>query len=73
MKEILKNILLMLGITYIAVSLLGTLVPRDTTDPVDGRSGLIIYTDNLTGCEYLGLSLKGLTPRMTKEGIQICK
>lgn len=45
---------------------------KDSTDPPDGVSGIAPYTDNLTGCQYLGYGLGGLTPRMGPDGKQIC-
>lgn len=51
---------------------------RDDSDPPDGRSGLLIYTDHLTGCQYVArLGLNGaaepLTPRMRADGSQVCE
>lgn len=64
---------------YFALALLGintafNLSPlaRDDTDPVDGRSGLRLYTDARTGCQYLGQREGGLTPRIDREGHAIC-
>lgn len=37
---------------------------KDTTDPASGRSGLGLYTDNLTGCQYVSAGGSGITPRM---------
>lgn len=38
------------------------------------RSGLVIYTDHLTGCQYLSTAFKReLTPRMDENHNQICK
>ena len=48
------------------------LLPRDTTDPPGGRSGISLYVDSLTGCHYLGTLFGGLTPRLDAEGEQIC-
>jgi hypothetical protein len=46
---------------------------RDDSDPANGRSGLAIYTDNLTGCQYLQAGGdRALTPRMGADGKQIC-
>lgn len=42
------------------------LAPYDSTDPPGGRSGLSIYVDHATGCEYL--SRHGLTPRLDGQG-----
>lgn len=44
--------------------------PRDATDPPAGSlSGLILYTDHGTGCQYVGKS-GALTPRMQADGKQ---
>lgn len=45
---------------------LDKIVGRDSTDPPGGRSGMTIYTDQATGCEYL--SKRGLTPRVDGKG-----
>lgn len=47
----------------------------DTTDnPIKKeRSGLILYTDHLTGCQYLKAGyFGGMTPRLNKQQQQIC-
>ena len=46
--------------------------PKDSTDPIDGRSGLEIKVDALTGCQYLTTPKGGLTPRLDANGKQIC-
>lgn len=47
---------------------------KDDSSPAGGRSGLVIYTDNLTGCQYLQAGGdRALTPRMGADGKQICK
>ncbi|EGT7582913.1 hypothetical protein JE599_002244 [Salmonella enterica] len=45
-------------------------VGRDDTDG-EARSGLELYTDHATGCQYLGNG-SGLTPRMDALGYQMC-
>ncbi|EEN5935449.1 hypothetical protein GI381_22680 [Salmonella enterica] len=45
-------------------------VTRDSTDG-DSPSNLRLYTDALTGCQYLGNG-NGLTPRMDAQGYQVC-
>lgn len=45
-------------------------VSRDATDG-ETRSGLALYTDHETGCQYLGNG-NGLTPRMDAQGYQMC-
>lgn len=47
--------------------------PWDDTDSPTRRSGMGIYTDNRTGCQYLGRYQLGLTPRLDAEGKIICK
>lgn len=51
------------------------LVPDDTDDTLNGRpSGLILYTDFGTGCQYLALSREGaLTPRLGVDGRAVCR
>lgn len=50
---------------------------HDDSDPPGGRSGLIVYTDHLNGCQYLarpdyaGLG-QPLTPRQGPDGKQVC-
>lgn len=45
--------------------------PYDDTDPPRGwgRSGLRVYTDNLTGCQYLAPPGGDLTPRLAGRGL----
>jgi hypothetical protein len=48
--------------------------PHDNSDPHNGRSGLIIYTDNLTGCQYLSKSGGNITARLDVNSHQVgCK
>lgn len=46
---------------------------RDDTDGADERSGMVLYRDARTGCEYLGNPLGGITPRVGRDGKQICR
>jgi len=51
-------------------------IKYDSTDDIQNRSrsGLLLYTDHLTGCQYLkGGILGGITPRLDRSGKQICK
>lgn len=53
-------------------------IPRDDTDPPSGpRSGLVVFIDHLTGCEYLALSINNtaspLTPRLQPDGKPVCR
>ena len=44
----------------------------DDTDGSNGRSGLTLYTDALTGCQYLRAGIfSGITPRMKGTGKQL--
>lgn len=45
---------------------------KDDTDPTGGRSGLKIYTDSGTGCQYLSASGGGVTPRLNSAGLPMC-
>lgn len=55
------------------------LTPYDDTDPVTatpywGRSGLALYTDNKTGCQYVKAGyFGGITPRLDEQGRPICR
>lgn len=67
--------------TSIAVCLLllwavGKIWPadRDSTDPLDGeRSGMRLYTDAQTGCQYLATPGGSLTPRLSATGEHVCE
>lgn len=55
------------------------LAPWDSTDNAEEkeRSGMTLYIDHLTGCQYLsGSNLfgsTGMTPRLNKDGTQYCE
>jgi len=57
-------------LAIIIVAFVNFFAPKDDTDPIDGRSGLSIYTDNLTGVQYVGNS-NGLTVRVARNGLPI--
>lgn len=63
-------------VTYLILwgsGLLSLVIPRDDSDPPKGsHSGLNVYRDALTGCEYLG-RLGALTPRLSADGKQVCR
>lgn len=61
-----------LAMVVLVVALYGCGI-KDSTDPPDGISGIEPYTDNLTGCQYLGHGFGGLTPRLDATGKQICR
>lgn len=50
-------------IIFVISSCSALLIERDNSDPVEGRSGLNIYTDNLTGCQYLSTNMGYLIER----------
>lgn len=52
-----------------ACSLMGS--DRDSTDTKAVRSGMKLYTDALTGCQYLSAG-GGLTPRIDSDGEPVC-
>jgi hypothetical protein len=59
----------------IALGLAGKVIgypEKDDTDPAGGRSGLNIYTDSGTGCQYLSVSVGGVTPRLSADGFPMC-
>jgi len=66
---------------YVLIGLGGLLLvlafppSRDTTDPPEGRSGLVLFTDAETGCQYLsGGRRSGVTPRVDGAGRHVgCK
>lgn len=43
----------------------------DSSDPKDGRSGMRLYTDALTGCQYLSAG-GGITPRLDSDNMIVC-
>lgn len=45
---------------------------NDDTDPPKGVSGMDLYQDNRTGCQYLSLPGTSLIPRMDRDGKQVC-
>ena len=60
---------LIAAMVFLVVLWLGVIfgaTAHDDTDPPGGHSGLIIYTDQQTGQQYLGTARGGLTPRLPK-------
>lgn len=70
-----NRVLLAAAVGYLVALVANQSLPFDSTDPPNGRSGLILYTDNLTGCQYLARPLFGaLTPRLDGRGRHVgCK
>lgn len=58
---------------YFCIAIIGILARRDDTDTPDARSGMSLYHDALTGCEYVGVLFHGFTPRLDANGKQICR
>jgi len=59
---------------WLFIQVLVWIVPepeRDDSNPPGGRSGMMVLTDDMTGCQYLYRG--GLTPRMDAAGKQVCK
>lgn len=61
------------AIIIIALLCAGCQVRNDDSDMPDGRpSGFLVKTDALTGCQYLSEG-HAVTPRMGRDGKQVCK
>ena len=59
------------GLVAMLVDLLQLSCAKDSTDPVDGRSGLRLFKDAATGCNYLERS-GNLAPRYKPDGTIWC-
>ncbi len=69
-KQVVSWVAKIFLLVALCVWLLGTTpLGRDDTDPGSwgARSGMALYTDALTGCQYLGKN-NSLTPRVDKNG-----
>ncbi len=72
-KYMLNNTFIISMLIAGIIMLVNILNPRDNTDSSTNRSGMSLYTDSLTGCQYLGNGIfSGLTPRLDKQGNHIC-
>lgn len=69
----LKQVLWTFAAIILAVTLYGVFVgaDKDSTDGENERSGMNLYTDALTGCQYLSAG-GGLTPRIDSDGEPVC-
>jgi hypothetical protein len=68
------NLFMLLCATIFCLSLYQMTLPYEPKDDSDGpheNSHMDVYTDYLTGCQYL--YRYSLTPRMGADGKQICK
>ena len=72
-----RGLAMILGvILFLAVAYTNINAPYDSTDNAPERSGLVLHTDNLTGCQYLsrpGLFSTTLTPRLDTDGLPMCR
>jgi len=79
MKEFIKGCAWFAMWLYFSIALIGQLarfIPKDgkdDTDPPHDRSGLLLRTDALTGCQYVAVPFSGMSPRLDKNGKQVCK
>lgn len=65
--------LLLAVVLVVSVSFFVGDPPTDDTDFDSAhRSGLVLFTDARTGCQYIGRPLGALTPRMGADGKQVC-
>lgn len=74
-KKSLIKLLYVLVTVYFSIAFYGYIrggADKDDTDPAGGRSGMVLYTDDKTGCQYLSNRFGGMTPRLNRDGEQIC-
>ena len=65
-----SEVIIIIAIVFVIYKI--TTLPYDDTDFGDERSGLSLFTDNLTGCQYLKAGLfGGITPRLYSDGSQV--
>ena len=57
---------------FLLTPILETITPRDATDSAYERSGMRLYTDHGTGCQYLATKEGHLSPRLHSDGAQVC-
>lgn len=63
-------VIIMVGVLSV-IFINNHVAPYDDSDPPNGRSGMDVLTDHLTGCQYL-YRRGAITPRMDRDGKQIC-
>jgi hypothetical protein len=62
-----------LGAGFMLLMLAGCDVGDDTDDRTNNHaSGMALYTDYGTGCQYVRAGGGGITPRMGADGRQVC-
>lgn len=57
------TVILLIGIASLATCASHVITPRDDTESPTERSGVVLYTDHGTGCQYVGSPFGGVTPR----------
>ena len=68
-----KTVLFCVWVGFVTFVIIEAWPSHDSTDKPDGtRSGMSLYTDNATGCQYVG-GIFSVTPRMDADGKQLCK
>lgn len=73
MKYLRDNLWIQLVILFlVTLSAAKCVATKDSTDPENGVSGMSLYTDALTDCQYLSTPFGSLTPRLDRSGKQIC-
>ncbi|WP_319568247.1 DUF6440 family protein [Cohaesibacter marisflavi] len=60
--------------TIAFICFIGFVSPSTKSDDSNGakKSGMTVYTDYKTGCQYLGTWSGGITPRLDADGKQVC-
>lgn len=66
-KKLINWLLIGIGI-YLCAELIDYTAPYDSTDNGEERSGMRLYTDNQTGCQYLSSTFGSLVKRVDGEG-----
>lgn len=67
------RVVYLVAAAVVAALLTGCDQGSDNSDMPDGRkSGVAVRYDALTGCQYLEGTRGGLTPRMGRDGKQVC-
>lgn len=73
MTDIIKQLAIIAVLFFVLAFLLDIIMPRDATDTEDERSGMTLFTDHGTGCQYLkGGIFGGMVPRFDADGHHIC-
>lgn len=76
MTKSFKELIGLAALGALAIFAVNAFTPKDDTDPPDGRSGMVLRTDALTGCQYLAnpgiLGHSALTPRLDEHGNHVC-